>query len=439
MKKFIRTVLRGLGCSNVPRLPDQILETKARFIAQFLSGNTSVREMEDVGDTVLSMAEIKALASGNPKIVERVVLQNEMVKLENLRASWQSNRRDSQRRLMANREEFAQTLTRVEYLCQAVKLRGANSNEQFMMRINEKNYDERKSAGAALIEYTRILKNEAERSGQETRKNVGKYRGFSMWLRVRPNRERTMRSLIDQPGVEADILLDYGVPQVLVAHVSESDMGTVASIETALRSIDAEINKNNERIEYLKRQIATFNTALTEEWEHAQKLESLVAKLAVIDKELIEAGVRLSSSVSQDGEVERNEIEEAVAEPIIESETDNNLEGMVAFNLDEILDRIKQLVASTPAPEEIAMAVPAFEAEPTAIPVTPALITNLKEQAQTAQALAELGEHLLIGSQRQLTLEDLWTTHKQEQATQKKSSKTKQAVAVSTTVQLTLF
>jgi len=70
----------------------QILETKARFIAQFLTGNTQVREMDDIGDTVLSMAEIKALASGNPKIIERVVLQNEVVKLENLRASWQSNR-----------------------------------------------------------------------------------------------------------------------------------------------------------------------------------------------------------------------------------------------------------------------------------------------------------------------------------------------------------
>lgn len=417
----------------------QILETKARFIGQFLSGNTSVREMEDVGDTVLSMAEIKALASGNPKIIERVVLQNEMVKLENLRASWQSNRRDSQRRLAANKDEFAQIQSRVEYLCQAVKLREANANEQFRIRISEKIYEERKSAGAALIEYTRILKNEAEHSGQEARKNVGEYRGFSMWLRVRPNRDRTMRSLIDQPGVEADILLDYGVPQVLVAHVSESDLGTVASIEAAIRSIDAEINKNNERIEYLKRQIDTFTTALAEEWEHAQKLESLVANLAVIDKELLEAGVRLSDAVTQEEAVECNEIEEAETQPVMSAQAEIDSEVTVMFNLDEILDRIKQLVASTAAPEEIAMAVSAFEAEPTVIPVTPALITNLKERAQTAQALAELGEHLLIGSQRQLTLEDLWTTHKLEQVTQKKSSKIKNAVPVSTTVQLTLF
>ncbi len=258
----------------------QILETKARFIAQFLTGNTQVREMEDIGDTVLSMAEIKALASGNPKIIERVVLQNEIVKLENLRASWQTNRRDSQRRLSQNREELAQTQTRVEYLRKAAEMRDAHPADKFNMKVNEVLHDERRTAGAALIEAARILKLEAERTGQEARKNVGKYRGFTTWLRVKPNIERSMRSLIEESGSGAEILLDYGVPQVLVAHVSDSDTGTVMSIDATIRSIDGEITKNDERLEHLTRQVEKYHAALSEEWEHASKLETLAAKLA---------------------------------------------------------------------------------------------------------------------------------------------------------------
>ena len=274
----------------------QILETKARFIAQFLTGNTHVREMDDIGDTVLSMAEIKALASGNPRIIERVVLQNEIVKLENLRASWQTNRRDSQRRLSQNREELAQTQTRVEYLRKAAEIRDANPGDKFSMKVNEVWHDERRTAGAALIEAARILKLEAERTGQEARKNVGEYRGFTIWLRVKPNIERSMRSLIEESGSGAEILLDYGVPQVLVAHVSDSDTGTVMSMDATIRSIDGEITKNDERVEHLTRQTEKYHAALGEEWQHASKLETLAAKLALVDKELISAGVKLTDS-----------------------------------------------------------------------------------------------------------------------------------------------
>jgi len=416
-----------------------ILETKARFIAQFLTGNTQVREMDDVGDTVLSMAEIKALASGNPKIIEHVMLQNEIVKLENLRASWQSNRRDSQRRLAINKGELGQTQTRVGYLRKAAEIREANPGEKFIMKINGTYHEERRSAGAALIEAARVLKLEAERTGNEARKNVGVYRGFTMWLRVKPNSERSMRSLIEEGGSGAEILLDYGVPQVLVAHVSDSDTGTVMSMDATIRSIDGEITKNDERIEHLARQVEKFIAALSEEWEHASKLETLAAKLAFIDKELIDAGVKLTDSTAPASD-EEEAVEEIVTAEVVEAEPEVEPAAVVDFNLDEILDRITQLVASTTAPEEVAIAIPSFDLESAAIPVTPALVADLKEKAQTAQALAELGENLLVGSQKQMTLDDLWNAHKIDQAMQKKSTaKKKDALANAETVQLMLF
>jgi hypothetical protein len=412
----------------------QILETKARFIAQFLTGNTHVREMDDIGDTVLSMAEIKALASGNPRIIERVVLQNEIVKLENLRASWQTNRRDSQRRLSQNREELAQTQTRVEYLRKAAEIRDANPGDKFSMQVNELWHDERRTAGAALIETARILKLEAERTGREARKNVGEYRGFTIWLRVKPNSERSMRSLIEESGSGAEILLDYGVPQVLVAHVSDSDTGTVMSMDAAIRSIDGEITKNAERVEHLTRQTEKYHAALGEEWQHASKLETLAAKLALVDKELIGAGVKLTDSSVTVPEEEA--VEEIVTTPTLEDET----EDKVDFNLDEILQRIAQLVATIVMPEAVVVDIPSFGGMSAPMPVTPALVADLKVQAQSSQALAEFEENLLIGAQRQMTLNDLWNAHKIDPTLQKKSThQKKEAPANTETTQLTLF
>ena len=144
-----------------------------------------------------------------------------------------------------------------------------------------------------MIEAARVLKLEAECTGSEARKNVGSYRGFTMWLRVKPNSERSMRSLIEEGGSGAEILLDYGVPQVLVAHVSDSDTGTVMSIDAVIRTIDGEIAKNEERAQHLGRQVEKYQAALGEEWEHADKLETLSAKLALLDK-----GKRAASAIA---------------------------------------------------------------------------------------------------------------------------------------------
>ena len=58
-----------------------------------------------------------------------------------------------------------------------------------------------------------------------------------------------------------DVILDYGVPQVLVAHVSDSDVGTVSSVDSAIRSIDGEINKTTERRDFLMRKLSRSPSA----------------------------------------------------------------------------------------------------------------------------------------------------------------------------------
>jgi hypothetical protein len=64
----------------------QGVERKARFIEQALAGEITARTVEDVSDVVLSAAEIKAIASGNPQIVRKVQLEAEVARMERVRA-----------------------------------------------------------------------------------------------------------------------------------------------------------------------------------------------------------------------------------------------------------------------------------------------------------------------------------------------------------------
>ena len=62
----------------------QTVERKARFIAQVMRGRLDVREIEDIGDTALSYAEVKALASGDPLILDKASADAELTRLERL-------------------------------------------------------------------------------------------------------------------------------------------------------------------------------------------------------------------------------------------------------------------------------------------------------------------------------------------------------------------
>jgi hypothetical protein len=409
----------------------QILETKAKFIEQFLTGQTDVREMDDIGETVLSMAEIKALASGNPKIMERVMAQNEIMKLEQLRLSWQNERRNSQRQLASRKEELEQTKIRIHNLSMGAQVRDAHPGDQFIMKVDGKEFAERKLAGQQLIEMGRSVKLDAERTGKETRKAAGSYRGFVMWLRAKPNSERSMSELVEDPNGGVDIILDYNVPQVLVAHVSDSDTGTIASVDAAIRSIDGEIKKSTERRDFLIREIETLEALLKDPWEKAEKLEALCARLAELDQELIKAGIDLRKDEAKESR------EDGVEEIHVEEETAPEAEQVLEFDINMILRRIDEIhstmILSVYAEEEL-IAVPTIA--PDAISVTPESVAKLESQAESAALMAGFTRSILVGTSNQMSLDDFLEMPVKPATARKSMSRSQKKVAAG---QLTLF
>jgi hypothetical protein len=70
----------------------QTLETKARFIAQVMKGDKGIRSLEDVELAALSYAEVKALASGNPLVIEKAGVDAEVARLSTLFSVWRNQR-----------------------------------------------------------------------------------------------------------------------------------------------------------------------------------------------------------------------------------------------------------------------------------------------------------------------------------------------------------
>ena len=224
------------------------------------------------------------------------------------------------------------------------------------------------------------MKLDAERTGKETRKAAGSYRGFVMWLRAKPNSERSMSELVEDPNGGVDIILDYNVPQVLVAHVSDSDAGTVASVDAAIRSIDSEIKKSTERRDFLMREIDTLEALLKDPWEKAEKLEALVARLTELDQELIKAGIDLRKDEAKE------QGENGVEEIHVEKEEAPEPEQVLEFDINAILRRIDEIHGTMTLPvyaEEELIAVPTVV--PDAIPVTQELVAQLESQAEVSR------------------------------------------------------
>ena len=156
----------------------QLVESKQKFIGQIMTSKSPVRSAEDVDETALSYAEIKALASGNPHIKEKMDLDIEVQKLKLLKANHQSQKFALEDMILKSiPAKIAAIEQRIEGYDKDKVRRDENTkpNEDGFspMQIDGVVYTEKKEAGTALLEYTKKMKSpEAVR--------MGSYRGFAL-------------------------------------------------------------------------------------------------------------------------------------------------------------------------------------------------------------------------------------------------------------------
>ena len=151
----------------------QLVENKQKFISQIMTSKSPVRSAEDIDEASLSYAEIKALASGNPKIKEKMDLDIQVNKLKLAKANYLSEKYDLEDKIIKYYPSKISTLKeRIASYEKDIKVTPEVTEFDGMM-IKGKRYEDKETAGKALLITCKSIQD-------STQQNIGEYRGFTM-------------------------------------------------------------------------------------------------------------------------------------------------------------------------------------------------------------------------------------------------------------------
>ncbi|MBP2033414.1 N12 class adenine-specific DNA methylase [Clostridium algifaecis] len=277
----------------------QIVEQKQKFISQIMTSKSVARNCEDVDETVLSYAEVKALATGNPLIKEKMDVDNEVARLRVLKAAY-----DSQKYTMQDNFTFkfpkliSEANSQLECVIKDIDKRNMEDGKDFSIIINGKLFDEREKAGTMLQSlYEKIPK------GEEL--HVGSYKGFE--LKLRKNLFYEKYELLIHGNLK--YTLDLG----------DSIHGNMLRIENLLNNLESKMENIETKIEEYKRNLEQskieyektfpYEEALKEKLSRQFELNSLL-DLNKKDNEVIVDEDALNKECEENKEFKEQEYDE---------------------------------------------------------------------------------------------------------------------------------
>lgn len=242
----------------------QILESKIRFVTQFMTGESSVRTAEDVDSAVLSYAEVKAIASGNPKVMEKAGVDNEVQKLCLLEKAWMNSRYSNQMDLHAYQERTKRLQRHQANIRADLAVRRDTSGEKFTMTVGNQTFSERKSAGFEIL---RLAQHHLPRLKYHETTVIGNLGGFSVQLR-HPN----CLELVGQALHEAEL--------------ADTPLGIIASLENQLRRMEEKLTATAQAETDCTARAAQLQQSLAGDFQHAERLAKLRKQQATLNEEL---------------------------------------------------------------------------------------------------------------------------------------------------------
>ena len=242
----------------------QTIESKQKFISQIMTSKSPVRSCEDVDETALSYAEIKALATGNPYIREKMDLEIEVSRLKLVKANYLSQKYMLEDSLLKHYpKEIRLTQERIKGYAMDIALYERHKNEDFPgMLLYGTHYAEKKEAGTAILEACKAMTSPEP-------KEVGSYRGFTLLLSydiVAKVFRMTLRG-------ELSHIVELG-----------SDIhGNIQRMENVLESLPSRLSACEKALATLKEQMDNAKAEVEKPFEQEQELSEKAARLAELD------------------------------------------------------------------------------------------------------------------------------------------------------------
>ena len=242
----------------------QTIESKQKFISQIMTSKSPVRSCEDVDETALSYAEIKALATGNPYIREKMDLEIEVSRLKLVKANYLSQKYMLEDSLLKHYpKEIRLTQERIKGYAMDIALYERHKSENFPgMLLYGTHYAEKKEAGTAILEACKAMTSPEP-------KEVGGYREFTL-------------------------LLSYDIVAKVFRMTSRGELshtvelgsdihGNIQCMENVLESLPSRLSACEKALATLKEQMENAKAEVEKPFEQEQELSEKAARLAELN------------------------------------------------------------------------------------------------------------------------------------------------------------
>ena len=245
----------------------QILENKQKFISQIMTSKSPVRACEDVDDTALSYAEIKALATGNPYIKEKMDLDVQGSKLKFLKANHTSQiyrlESDIAKNFPVQISALKERIAGMQVDSQVVKSVDLQDNDTFAMTVGNVLYEDKKEAGEALIAACAGLKTVS------TGGKVGEYHGFTL------SASYNMFSNVFELTIKGKC--SYKL------EIGKDPVGNMQRIHNTLSSIDRKLTESEQKLETVQQQLATAQEEVKKPFPKEAELNEKMERLSELN------------------------------------------------------------------------------------------------------------------------------------------------------------
>ena len=245
----------------------QILENKQKFISQIMTSKSPVRACEDVDDTALSYAEIKALATGNPYIKEKMDLDVQVSKLKLLKANHTSQiyrlESDIAKNFPVQISALKERIAGMQVDSQVVKSVDLQDNDTFAMTVGNVLYEDKKEAGEALIAACAGLKT-VSIGGK-----VGEYHGF------------TLSASYNMFSNAFELTIKGKCSYKL--EIGKDPVGNMQRIHNTLSSIDRKLTESEQKLETVQQQLATAQEEVKKPFPKEAELNEKMERLSELN------------------------------------------------------------------------------------------------------------------------------------------------------------
>lgn len=242
----------------------QLVENKQRYISQIMTNKVPVRSFEDVDTEVISFGTLKALASGNPLIMEKMELEEQIQRLKLAKSDFLSQKYMLEDRVM---KYYPYQIKRHKELLELEEKDNAEIKPQntFEMTIKGIDYTDKKKAGNALLLCV-------QQKGNLAKEEIGAYRSFQLFIQYN-TLEKEMEMVLKRN-------------QEYIVAMGTDAFGNITRLDNAIADIANSVERKKAYVANLEQQLKNTKEEIAKPFDKEQELSEKLKRLSQIDKEL---------------------------------------------------------------------------------------------------------------------------------------------------------